>query len=55
MEGPPGCVFIADDDPSIRKSLATLLSTQNYAIETFASADEYLQRVPQPGLRVSRP
>jgi FixJ family two-component response regulator len=49
LKEPAGRVLIVDDDPSIRKSLATLLSTQNYAIETFASADEYLRRVPLPG------
>ena len=42
-------VFVVDDDSSIRKSIATLLSTQDYAVATFTSAAEYLERLPQPG------
>ena len=42
-------VFVVDDDPSLRKSLALLLSTQDYFVETFAGAVEYLQRVPTLG------
>jgi FixJ family two-component response regulator len=42
-------VFVVDDDASVRKSLATLLSTQEYAVETFASAAEYLEHVPSLG------
>jgi two-component system, LuxR family, response regulator FixJ len=49
LKEPKSRVFVLDDDPSIRKSLATLLSTEDYTIETFADAAEYLVRVPHPG------
>jgi FixJ family two-component response regulator len=42
-------VFVVDDDQSVGTSLADLLATEDYAIEIFASADEYLARVPHPG------
>jgi FixJ family two-component response regulator len=42
-------VFVVDDDQSVRTSLANLLATEDYAVEIFASADEYLARVPHPG------
>jgi FixJ family two-component response regulator len=32
------CVFVVDDDQSVRTSLATLLSTEDYVVETFAIA-----------------
>src|SRR3977135_3863617 len=42
-------VFVVDDDKSVRTSLANLLGTEDYAIEAFASAAEYLARVPHLG------
>ncbi len=42
-------VFVVDDDRSVRTSLANLLATEDYAVEIFASADEYFARVPHPG------
>jgi FixJ family two-component response regulator len=36
-------VFVVDDDPSVRKSLARLLRSAGYAVETFASAREFLE------------
>jgi FixJ family two-component response regulator len=42
-------VFVVDDDQSVRMSLANLLTTEDYAVETFANAAEYLARVPHPG------
>src|SRR5208283_2570798 len=42
-------IFVVDDDQSVRTSLANLLATEDYAVEIFASADEYLARVPHPG------
>jgi two-component system response regulator FixJ len=42
-------VFVVDDDRSVRTSLANLLATEDYAVEIFASAVEYLARVPHPG------
>jgi FixJ family two-component response regulator len=37
-------VFIVDDDPSVRKSLARLVRSAGYDVETFASAREFLAR-----------
>jgi FixJ family two-component response regulator len=49
LKEPERRVFVVDDDPSIRKSIANLLSTQDYAVATFASAAEYIERLPPPG------
>jgi FixJ family two-component response regulator len=37
-------VFIVDDDPSVRKSLARVLVSAGYEVEVFASAQEFLAR-----------
>lgn len=42
-------IFVVDDERSVRTSLATLLESDGYIIETFASADEYLARKPYLG------
>jgi FixJ family two-component response regulator len=42
-------VFVVDDDPSVRKGLTRLLHSSGYAVETFASAREFLAREPHPG------
>ncbi|MBV8377576.1 MAG: response regulator transcription factor [Verrucomicrobia bacterium] len=42
-------VFVVDDDQSVRTSLANLLATEDYIVEMFASAGEYLARVSYPG------
>jgi len=42
-------VFIVDDDPSVRKSLARLVRANGYAVEAFASAREFLARPPYDG------
>ena len=42
-------VFVVDDDQSVRTSIANLLATEDYAVEIFANAAEYLARVPHPG------
>jgi FixJ family two-component response regulator len=42
-------VFVVDDDHSVRMGLANLLATEDYAVEVFASADEYLARAPHRG------
>jgi FixJ family two-component response regulator len=42
-------VFVVDDDQSVRTTLANLLATEDYAVEIFASAEEYLARVPHHG------
>ncbi len=35
-------IYIVDDDPSICRSLALLLKTYDYAVETFAKAEDFL-------------
>ena len=37
-------VFIVDDDPSVRKSLARVVTSAGYAAEAFASAREFMAR-----------
>jgi FixJ family two-component response regulator len=37
-------VFVIDDDASVRKSLSRLLRSAGYTTETFASAEEFLDR-----------
>jgi FixJ family two-component response regulator len=45
-----GTVFLIDDDPSVRRALARRLRTVGLAVETFASAQDYLDRPPQAGI-----
>ncbi len=40
------CVFIVDDDPSVRKALKRFIASAGYCVETFASAQEFLSSVP---------
>jgi len=42
-------VFIVDDDPSVRKSVARLVRAAGYAVEAFASAREFLARERHAG------
>jgi FixJ family two-component response regulator len=42
-------VFIVDDDPSVRKSLARLIGSAGYKVEAFASAEDFLSREPSIG------
>ena len=49
MKAPPPMVFVVDDDRSVRTSLANLLSAEDYAVETFARAEDYLARAPYEG------
>jgi FixJ family two-component response regulator len=42
-------VCVVDDDPAVRRSLARLLASAGYAVETFASATEFLARAPYAG------
>jgi two-component system response regulator FixJ len=39
---PDASVFIVDDDPAVREGLAALLGAKKYAVETFASAEQFL-------------
>lgn len=48
MTGSNTTVFIVDDDASIRESLALLLSSVGYNVETFASAKKFIGMEPQP-------
>jgi FixJ family two-component response regulator len=40
---PNSTVFVVDDDPSVRKGLTRLMRSAGYAVETFASAREFLE------------
>ena len=42
----PLTVAIVDDDPSVRRGLKRLLKTQQWEVETYASAEEFLGRAP---------
>ena len=39
-------IFVVDDEASVRKGLARLLKSVGYAVETFASARDFLDLVP---------
>lgn len=39
-------IAIVDDDSSVRRSLGRLVRSAGYAVETFASAREYLEWLP---------
>ena len=39
-------VFVVDDDTSVRKSLRRLITAAGWTVETFASADDFLDRSP---------
>ena len=50
MNKPNPTVFIVDDDPSVRKGLGRLLRSTGYDVETFGSAQEFLEMAPDcPG------
>jgi FixJ family two-component response regulator len=42
-------VFVVDDNASLRRALKRLLRAAGYAVETYASAQAYLARVPYDG------
>jgi len=42
-------VFVVDDDESVRTSLATLLESDGYSVESFVSAAEFLLYAPNVG------
>ena len=43
MMGERRTVFVVDDDQSVRKGLERLLQTRGYHVESFGSAEEFLQ------------
>ena len=42
-------LFVVDDDESVCTSLATLLESDGYTVESFVSASEFLKRAPNVG------
>jgi FixJ family two-component response regulator len=50
----PRLVALVDDDDSVRQATGRLLKSSGYAVETFASADDFLRRQgpEQPGCLV---
>jgi FixJ family two-component response regulator len=48
------CVFVIDDDESVRRSLSRLLKTAGWRVETFATAGAFLESTPpnRPGCLV---
>ena len=42
-------IFVVDNDQAVRISLADLLAREAYTVEIFASATDYLERVPHAG------
>lgn len=49
MKSSTPMVFIADDDLSVRKGLERLIKSAGFKVETFASAEEFLQYKPYRG------
>jgi FixJ family two-component response regulator len=43
QEHPEPIVFVVDDDSSVRRLIATLLTVSSYRVETFATAQEFLE------------
>jgi FixJ family two-component response regulator len=43
MSGERGIVFVVDDDPSIREALDSLLRSVRLGVQTFASAQDFLE------------
>jgi len=46
LNGATPLVFVVDDNAPVRKSLSRLLGVAGYAVEEFASAQEFLARAP---------
>jgi len=42
-------LFVIDDDKSVRRSLSLFLTATGYEVETYAGAEEFLEREPHPG------
>jgi len=50
MTEPDATVFVIDDDEPVRRSLARVFRSAGHDVETFASADAFLQRAKFDGL-----
>ena len=50
MSGTHAKIFIVDDDAAFCKSLARLVKSIGFDVETFSSADEFLERPPYTGV-----
>jgi FixJ family two-component response regulator len=50
IEGVEPIVFVVDDDGSVRKSISRLLTAMGFRSETFASAEEFLEREHYEGV-----
>jgi FixJ family two-component response regulator len=44
VSDPEATVFVIDDDASVRKGLSRLLRSLGFVVETFASAEQFLER-----------
>jgi FixJ family two-component response regulator len=42
-------VYVIDDDLSMRKAMGTLLESEDYSVELFTGAREFLARAPHTG------
>ena len=42
-------VYVIDDDPSMRKAIGRLLESEDYSVELFTGAGEFLARAPHTG------
>lgn len=49
MNNSPETIFVVDDDKSVRRSLALFLTATGYEVETYASAEEFLDREQYSG------
>src|SRR5262249_57476482 len=44
MSAATPCVFVVDDDPSLRKALGRLLKSAGFQVETLPTPEEFLRR-----------
>src|SRR5437868_3149353 len=49
MSAPECIVFVIDDDPLVRESVADLLNSAGFTVQTFGSATEFVQG-PRPDI-----
>jgi len=50
MSATDATVFVVDDDASVRQGLARLIRSAGWGVEAFASARDFLNREPFPGI-----